>query len=153
MTNEATSRNASANSTGHRTEPANQCRCASAAAYAPKPNHAPCPNETSPVWPTRILSAMQATAKMTTSVALVSVSPPASSTNGSAAHPSTAMTTGECKALIPRPPHAFGPYGFAAPRSFEAQDAFAEEAARPEEQHEHHQQVHRRLGGRRNEVH
>jgi hypothetical protein len=44
-----------------------------------------------------MLSAMQATAKITTSVALVSVRPPASSANGSTTIAAAAITTGERK--------------------------------------------------------
>src|SRR6266567_4599058 len=85
---------------GERRKRKRQQRKVNAAAYAPNPNHAPCPNETSPVWPTSTLSAMHATPKITTSVALVSVSPPANSANGSMAHATPAMTTGDRGSFI-----------------------------------------------------
>src|SRR5258708_12027389 len=127
----ATSRDASEANTGEHTEPGNQYRCVNAAAYAPTPNHAPWPNDTSPVWPTRMLSAMHATAKITTSVALVSVRPPASSANGSTTIAAAAITTGERAYFI----------------LFEALDPLAEEAARPHQKHQHHQQIHRGFRG------
>src|SRR5947207_12372982 len=91
-----------------------------------------------------MLSAIHAMPMMTTSVALVSVSPPESSANGKMASAMAATATGERSAFIPRPR--------CAERSFEPQNAFAEQSARPKQQHEHHQQVHRCFGRRRKEI-
>src|SRR5436309_6075972 len=97
---------------------------------------------------------MQAIAKMTTSVALVSVRPPASRRNGNTSAASAASTTGECSRLIADTCTAFGKSKVSRlfTRSFEALDAFAEQAARPHEEHQQHQQIHRRLRCRREEV-
>ncbi len=65
-------------------------RCMIAAAYAARPNHAPWPKDTSPVCPTRMLSAMHAIAKITTSVAEVTPRPMACSAKGSATRAATA---------------------------------------------------------------
>src|SRR5215831_13950422 len=84
-----------------------------------------------------MLSAMQAIAMMTTSVALVSVSPPASNANGSTTSAIAAMTT-----------------GCSAPTTLlEPEYPFAEQAARTEQEHEHHQQIHRRFRRGWKEVH
>src|SRR4030095_4665993 len=92
-----------------------------------------------------MLRAMQAIAKITTSVALVIVRPPARSANGSTAHASAAMTTGERSSFTCGLRTALAPL-------LETLYPFAEEPARPEQQHEQHQQIHRRFGGRRQEV-
>src|SRR5438034_11353828 len=82
-----------------------------------------------------MFSAIQANAKVTTSVAEVMVRPSASSTGGRTKRPSAAISSGMgrrfniCRA------------------SLEPRDAFAEQAARPEQQHQKHQEIDRRGRG------
>src|SRR6266550_7240830 len=110
-----------------------------------------------------MLSAIQAIAKITTSVALVSVRPPASNANGRAMSASAVTTIGERNMLIVPPRLRLAPLccpprgsnsrlGAARRRSFEPQNPFAQQAARANQQDEHHQQIHRCLGGRWIEV-
>src|ERR1700680_750789 len=73
---------------------------------------------------------------MTTSVADVMVRPSASSTGGSTISPSAAISSG-----------IGGRFTIAA-ASLEPHDAFAKQAARAEQQHQQHQKVDRRRGGR-----
>src|SRR6478672_1112061 len=80
--------------------------------------------------------AMQAMAKITTSVAEVMVRPSASSTGGSAISPSAAINSG------------IGGRFDIASASLEPRDAFAEQATRPEQQHQQHQKVDRSGRGR-----
>src|SRR5215470_5490272 len=84
-----------------------------------------------------MLSAMQAIAKITTSEADVMVSPSASNTEGSTSRVIAATSNGMGRRF----------HMLAA--SLEPRDPFAEQAARPEQQHEQHQEVDsgRRGGG------
>src|SRR5712671_1904796 len=81
-----------------------------------------------------MFKAMQATAKITTSVAEVMVRPSASRTGGNTNSPSAAINSG------------IGGRFDIASASLEPRDAFAEQAARPEQQHQQHQEINR--GGR-----
>src|ERR1700732_4751692 len=83
-----------------------------------------------------MLRAMQAVAKITTSVADVMVRPSASSMAGSTSSPNPAISNGRGRRFDI----------FRA--SLEPRDAFAEQAARPEQQDKQHQQIDRRGGGR-----
>src|SRR5262245_27008836 len=82
-----------------------------------------------------MLSAMQAMAKMTTSVAEVTARPMRSSPNGSMASTAAAMIRGKRSPSIAR--------------SLEPLNAFAEQPARPEQQDQHHQQIDGSGGKRR----
>src|SRR6267142_6843541 len=82
-----------------------------------------------------MFSAMQASANTTTSVADVMVRPSASSTGGSTSSPNAAISSGMGKR-------------FHITASLEPRDALAEQAARPEQQHQKHQQIDRRGRGR-----
>src|SRR5258706_10478212 len=84
-----------------------------------------------------MFKAMQATAKITTSVAEVMVRPSASSTGGSAIRPSAAISSG-----------IGGRFNISS-ASLEPHDAFAEQAARTEQQHQQHQEIDRPRRGRR----
>src|SRR5262245_35374861 len=118
---------------GKTNEPGNHARCARPAAYAASPNHAPWPNETRPVYPTKILSAMQAMAKTTTSVAEVTPRPIEVRANGSTISAIAAMIRSRI-------------CGIGSNALFESLDAFAEQPARPHEQDDKHQQIDRGLG-------
>src|SRR4030088_2279449 len=83
-----------------------------------------------------MFSAMQASANTTTSVAEVMVRPSASSTGGSTSRANAATSNG-----IGRRFHITAV-------SLEPRDAFAEQAARPEQQHQKHQQIDRSGRGR-----
>src|SRR5260370_9936927 len=80
---------------------------------------------------------MQATAKIRTSVAEDMVRPSASSTGGKTRSPSAAINSG------------IGRRFDISSASLEPRDAFAEQAARPEQQHQQHQKIDRRGRGRR----
>src|SRR6516164_2538316 len=84
-----------------------------------------------------MLSAMQAIAKITTSEADVMVSPSASNMEGSTSRAIAAASSG-----IGRRFHMLA-------ASLEPRDALAEQAARPEQQHEQHQEIDRGGGGGR----
>ena len=62
--------------------------------FTAMPNHAPWPKETSPVMPTRMLSAMQAMAKTTISVAEVVPRPIRCISEGRASSPAAARRRG-----------------------------------------------------------
>src|SRR5258708_38582484 len=83
-----------------------------------------------------MFKAMQATAKITTSVAEVMVRPSASSTGGNSKSPSAAISNGNG-----------GRFDISS-APLEPHDAFAEQAARPEQQHQQHQKKKRRRRGR-----
>src|SRR6476620_3439007 len=83
-----------------------------------------------------MLSAMQASAYVTTSVAEVIVRPSASSTGGSTRSPREAINNGTGRRFN------------ISSGSLEPRDAFAEQAAWPEQQYQQHQQIDRRGGGR-----
>src|SRR5712675_3463835 len=83
-----------------------------------------------------MFKAMQATAKITTSVAEVMVRPSASSAGGKTRSPSAAINSGVGRRFD------------ISSASLEPHDAFAEQAARPEQQHKQHQQIDRRGRGR-----
>src|SRR5260370_17409789 len=83
-----------------------------------------------------MFKAMQATAKITTSVAEVMVRPSASSTGGKTRSPSAAINSG------------IGRRFDISSASLEPRDAFAEQAARPEQQYQQHQKIDRRGQGR-----
>src|SRR2546421_13018630 len=83
-----------------------------------------------------MFNAMHAMAYTTTSVAEVMVRPSASSTGGSTISPSAAINSG------------IGRRFSICRASLEPGDAFAEQAAWPEQQHEQHQQIDRCGGGR-----
>src|SRR6266852_8623017 len=83
-----------------------------------------------------MFKAMQATAKITTSVAEVMVRPSASSTGGNTKSPSAAISNG------------IGRRFDISSASLEPHDAFAEQAARPEQQYQQHQKIDRRGRGR-----
>src|SRR6267378_3433931 len=83
-----------------------------------------------------MFNAMQASAKVTTSVAEVMVRPSASSTGGNTRSPSADISSG-----IGRRFHI-------SSASLEPHDALAEQAARPEQQHQQHQEIDRRGRGR-----
>src|SRR6185436_3982571 len=91
-------------------------------------NHAPCPNDTRPVYPTRMLSAMHAIAKITASLADVMPSPSAPSTKGSSTSATAAKTKSRWRGTG---------------RLLEAHDALAQQPAWPHQEHEQHQQVDR----------
>src|SRR6187549_67748 len=86
-----------------------------------------------------MFSAMQAMAKITTSVAVVSVSPTSGSTTGSTARDASATANGQY-------------FSRDRIRLLELLDAFAEQAARPEHENQHHQQVHRGFARGRLEI-
>src|ERR1700720_4553505 len=84
-----------------------------------------------------MFSAMQAIAYVTTSVAEVMVRPSASSTGGNSKSPSAAISNG------------IGGRLDISGASLEPHDGFAEQAARPEQQHQQHQKIDRGGRGRR----
>src|SRR5690606_8776367 len=97
------------------------------------PNHAAWPKLTRPVKPIRRLRPSTAIQRMTTIVAVVSVSPIAGSTKGSR-HSTIAPMSRVCV------------FEFIGSSALEFRHAFAKQAAGAQKQYEEHQNVHRRLG-------
>src|SRR3954462_13509418 len=126
----ATSTARNPNATGRRNCPLKSSRCAMAAAYAASPNHAPWPKDTRPVCPTRMLSAMHAMAKISTSLADVMASPRPPNAKGSRTRAAAAIARSRWRGTA----------------LLEAGDALAQQPARGHQQHEQHEEVDGGLG-------